>query len=265
MKDHYGFDIVEISDLNNIADQPCHYKYESIDFYYNRNTNIKKYLIVSFHGGIYPTTPIPVFRSYNLKYDNADILSISDRLVEQYYGKVALGWFLSTTKHDYDAIYTAIIAHIGSKYDDIIFFGTSGGGFPSLYYACKFRQICLIGNPQIYLEKFQQRIADLNKILENDNDNLIQINIEEYMINNPPKYIYYSINQADNHHYNVHAMPFFDFCARIDFTNLNNMTFDTKHDNPHSIVFESCYNTIIRSIFNKKLIIIHYAISISRI
>ncbi|MBA3286194.1 MAG: hypothetical protein H0U27_14215 [Nitrosopumilus sp.] len=114
-----------------------------------------------------------VFRGYNYNIKNTDILCISDALLEKYKDdKMALSWYLSTEKYNFEQTYTEIIECIIKKYSKVLFCGTSGGGYPALYYASKFNKLCLIGNSQIYLDKYTYFLT-LNNILEKNNDKIV--------------------------------------------------------------------------------------------
>lgn len=236
MKDHYGFDVVALDDLTNITNGNNHYVYGGVDFLYKNNGN--KHLLVTFHGAAKLSVKLPIFRCYNRTYNNSDVLCISDIVLDKYRSKqLELAWFLSTEKHNAGIIYEKIFNHIINKYTKVLFFGTSGGGFPALYYACKYNAICLLGNSQIYPDKYKY-YPTLTKILQENNDKLIVHHIEDIMITNLPKQIILSTNTNDAVHYQDHTLPFIEFCKKINFNNITLLSFDGHHVDAHSHYFQ---------------------------
>ena len=72
------------------------------------------------------------------------------------YDDYQVGWCLSSAKYNSDIIYKELFGYlIDSKpYKNVIFTGSSAGGYPSLYFASYFNKIALFSNPQLYLEKY---------------------------------------------------------------------------------------------------------------
>ena len=101
---------------------------------------------------------------------------------------------LSTKKcnveQDYIELFRYIINHKNTK--KIIFSGSSAGGYPSIKYASIFGQICLVGNPQLYLKKYPSFQTCLVKWLEKYKDKPIyqNNNIEKLILDHKPSKIY---------------------------------------------------------------------------
>lgn len=247
MKDHYGFDVMAINDLSNITTGNIHYIYEDVHFLYKNNN--KKHLIVSFHGAIKENTRYPVFRNYDKNYINSDMLSIFDGMLHKYKTQgLLLSWYLSSEKYNFNEIYTKIIKQIIGKYKKVLFFGTSGGGYPALYYACIFNSHCLIGNSQLYLEKYKY-YSTFKKILLDADDKIIVKNIEDVIVTNPPKLLTISTNIDDEHHNIEHSEPFVKFCKDNKIYGLNAQFFKGTNPTAHSQYFETGHRRIINKFF----------------
>lgn len=214
----YGWEIAK--NINNIEtefnNKDCirqHFKYKDTYFFYYRKLN-SKYLLIFFHGAIDNRVTLPVYRGYNYKIDNADILSINDNFLIKYStNRLLLSWFLSTNIVDNDIIYIKIIESIINcyPYKKILFLGSSGGGYPALKYSSYFNQYALIQNSQIYLDKYPYYKEMIDIIEDNDNKiiyNNIDIFFKKY---GAPKKIYLFQNKLDTHHYTEHYIPFKKF------------------------------------------------------
>lgn len=210
---NYNLNKIEIINFNEIDETNIqnYYRYNNVDFYYKKN-NISDKLIVSFHGAIRGNNirqPLPVFRSFNMKKYN--LLSISDALLELY-ENLDLGWFLYSKQSTIGNTYIEIIKFFLTKYSNVIFSGSSGGGFPSLLYSSYFYKKALIYNSQFYLDKYYDKLKKIIDTLEIEISDFEQTNCEEII----KKYnlpfcaiIYCNIN--DTHHYEYHFMQFRKF------------------------------------------------------
>lgn len=156
---HYGFELKCVSTLEETDDSGNYYhKYKGVHFYHKKHNESDK-LIVSFNGAMYrsPTSPtgmalLPIFRGFDWKYN---MLCMSDKLLEDFSNeKLEVGWFLSPRNSNYLNIYTEIIGHVMKSHNNVIFHGSSAGGFPSLYFSCFFHQKALILNAQFYIERY---------------------------------------------------------------------------------------------------------------
>ena len=209
----YNIDCEYIGDLNETGDTGnSFYNYNGIHFYHKKNNNSKN-LLISFNGLIQnkfkDVVPLPVFRSfYNKEYNT---LSLSDKLLEDYSDKkLLLSWFVSPDNTNYFERYIEIIQFFINKYDKIIFYGSSGGGFPSLLFASHFNKTALIFNSQLYLENywyFKEFINIVQPSIDNNNYNI------EYITNNynKPLHSYIYVNENDINHYEKHFKSFKQF------------------------------------------------------
>ena len=237
MKDSYGFLISKIDNLEKITDGNIHYVYKDIHFLHKKKPN-EKNLAVIFHGAYAGKNVI--FRGYD--FEGYDVLSFHDKLINIYGGpfsnekKITLAWFQNSKKYpNLISVYTEIIGSIVKKYNNIVFQGTSGGCFSSLYYSSIFKQHCIIGNPQIYLEKYKH-YQKLEKALELNGDKLIpNVNIHDHFKKyGYPKNILLYSNTLDLHHYNEHILPFVKKCKEDSNYVVDLRTFTLKPTNNRS-------------------------------
>ena len=197
---NYNFKEIKIEnlvDVNLHKDNNNYYLFNNVNFYYKINNKNAKKLLIGFHGA--NSNHEILFRGYNYDFNNINVLSICDVLPLKY-ENIVLSWYLSTNKINNENIYQEIISYFNNKYEKLYFFGSSGGGFPSIKYACLFNQYAIVGNSQLYLENysyFPQLIDELKK----NNDKLIysKNQIENILLTNTPKKILIFNNLNDNH------------------------------------------------------------------
>jgi hypothetical protein len=212
---NYNLTQQNIDNLNDINENntKIYYKYRLIDFYYKKKDNSDK-LLITFHGSNTANTkigranPIPIFRCYCWNYN---ILCISDVLLELY-PNINLGWYLSPLNTNIKQTYIEIIQFFLNKYKNVIFYGSSGGGFPSLLFSSYFQKKAFIQNSQIYLNKyfniFDRILKETNmKITDIDEINGEQI-IQNYGL---PQHLIFYCNTNDTHNYTKHYLPFLEF------------------------------------------------------
>lgn len=214
----YKFQHIVIENLSKhqFVDGDIHYTWKDVDFLYKHKKTNRK-LVVFFHGALNDTNiSAYTFRGYDYEFPNTDILSLSNLLIKKYHKtkKILLSWYLSTKDHNHLPLYTGIFDKIlKKKYDKVLFTGTSGGGYPAIFFSSLYHSECLISNSQIYLNKynyFAKLLAHL-KITESDLD----IDIEKHIMKRgPPKKIYLYTNQRDVNHYENHTLPFIVFLKK---------------------------------------------------
>ena len=166
------------------------------------------------------------------------------------YNKYNINWTLETKKYKTDAIYKELFRYFINKknYSNIIFTGTSAGGFPSIKFACMFNAIGLISNSQIYIENYGSshlgRIGfkQLQNMVKEENDEIIyEPNQIELIMNRykPKKIIIY--NNKKDYTYKGHTLPLVKFIKSNQIDHLFE-TFVFEYDKPvgtthHSILF----------------------------
>lgn len=213
-----------------------HLEYKGCRWFINIKDPTLKTVII-FHGARNADTKLPIFRGADFKIPY-NLVSISDMLFPIYNNStnpLLLGWYLSTKKYNnidtYDEIIKLILTWAKNK---VLFTSTSGGAYISLYFASLHRQTALIGNPQIYLEKYPY-YRKFKEILTENNDEPVNISIlEHFKIKGLPESIIYYINTYDDHHYNEHYMPFQKECLNLKVNLITNKFSipENSHGNP---------------------------------
>lgn len=207
---------ISCKDIASLDDADCtgqfYNCYRSVKFLYICN-NKSKDLVVPFHAALSKTetsptglTNLPVFPDYRNKIHN--ILSISDRLLEDNI-EMRMSWFSSSKSCDYIQIYKEIMQFFIGHHKNIVFKGSSAGGFPSLYFAIYFKQVALVFNPQLYLPLFPYYKQFLEMVGEKS-DNTIEQLCTQY---GHPKHAYIYINKRDVIHYTDHIVKFQNYVA----------------------------------------------------
>jgi UDP-N-acetylglucosamine 2-epimerase (non-hydrolysing) len=195
-KNSYNFKTININNLaadlenNKNSNYHYHYQYKQYDFLYKNKRNNN--LLVTFHGSRKLSTPLPIFRLFNYEINNYDIMSFSDPYFK-YYDALEINWFLSENSSTITNIKN-IIDCVKKRYNKIIFYGSSGGGYIALILSGYFNEYALITNSQLYLQKIVEKFE--------------YVNLDNYLITNKPKKIVIYQNIDDKHHYNEHYKIF---------------------------------------------------------
>ena len=208
----------------------------------------------NFHGSI-PSTLVGkydvMFRGYNYNINNTDIVCVSDFLLNKY-KKYSVNWTLSTNKHsNTNIIYNEVFNHIinnSKKYKNVVFTGSSAGGFPSIKFASFFNATAIIANSQLYLENYvnNKGLLAINNYIDNDDEVIYKYKMIEEIIlqSHPKKIIYYqNVNDIGPNPHNSYN-DFLQFKMFIKNNNLNEIcdfnSFETDlYDkrNQHSIQY----------------------------
>ena len=192
-------------------------------FFVKKNNNI----VFNFHGNVRDKGLDRVtFRGFCYDINNTDIICISDYLLNKY-EDLHITWGLSTKKYNADCIYKEVFTYLINlkNYKNIVFTGSSVGGFPSLKYASIFNCTAIIANSQLYLEDYgkwaKNGFYTTKSIVENNNDELVyedkQIEsiIEKYK---PKKVIIYNNTKCQT--YRRHLQVFIDYIEKSKISNL---------------------------------------------
>lgn len=202
----YGYEQQTINELNNIDNNTNNfYNYKGLHFLSKLSCKNKN-LVICFHGSI----PYhkkgefnAVFRGVNYIINNTDIICISDYYLHKYKDNFTVSWSLSTKKHsNLDLLYKKLFEYIinKKKYKNVIFTGTSAGGFPSLKFGSFFNSTVIISNSQLYIENYDNNsgLQNIKNFIDND-DEIIYENkmIEKIILQSKPKQIIYYQNKQD--------------------------------------------------------------------
>lgn len=220
----------KIENLNNInCNSDNWYCYKDLNFLVKFKSNNSN-LVIFFHGALPNIEDRDCcFRGFNYEIDNTNIVCVSDILISKY-KNFQISWFLSSTKHNINSNYIEVFDYLINKqnYKKIIFTGTSGGGYPSLYFASYYKKIALISNSQIYPEYYWHYNDLINKLKDNEDALLYENkNIEKIIINKQPEkiYLYQNLNDTSLFHIeNCYYIPFIKFISDNNLDNILDLT-----------------------------------------
>lgn len=159
-------DIDEIEELQNGRICSFYKGYQFDSFFYRKDS---KYLYVILNGAL--TGKKPQFRRWSYySFLDGSVLDIADPMYEKYDG-LELGWYYGGNEDNlrsYLACYVKKIAdYIQVKYENIIFWGSSGGGAAALECANYVKDsIAVTINPQIMLQEYYyaNKFEDITQI-----------------------------------------------------------------------------------------------------
>lgn len=241
----------EINETKNVC---LHYEHNDIQFAFRHVENSGK-LVISFHGETKTDFQLPIFRFPFIRNSSpVSHLSICDDLLIKYKNdELTLSWYLDTIKYSNHKKYHELINFIINTYaindkvnDKVIFFGTSGGGFPALKYSSIFNKSCLISNFQVYLDK-HGRFKNLCKILEKNNDELVYEKLEDiFQKYGNPECIHLYTNSRDKPSYVNQTLPFINYLESINANvKINIFIGDPTVENQHRNQFDTCYKKLL--------------------
>ncbi len=248
-----GSNVISLNNINDIQKNTNNaYNFKNCTFLL-KTLEKNDTLVISFHGAINNNNSDLkhiIFRGYDIPESLCDVLCISDALMNVY-KHYTVNWYLSTIKYNFEPIYQEIIKYAINlkKYKNVIFTGTSAGGYPALLYASIFNGIALIGNPILYpeiygLDRFKNNVIvhyyKHKQLLEENKDKLLynEKDIEKILLENKPKKIIYYQNIKDGH-CETSSYPFIDFIKTININILFKL-FNPDCEDPykqHSITF----------------------------
>ena len=242
MKNSYCYDQDSIESLDEVdLSTPKIYRYKNVYFLYKPAANPRN-LLVSFNGALRKEMAGSiVFRGYNYSIQDTSILCISDALLVRH-PSLLLSWYLDFSGTSFNDTYLHLVLFFINSLAtrQLVFTGTSGGGFPAVRYASIFNGIALISNSQIYPEKYPYW-KSLCAYATNASLSIESYHLEALLSEKKPKSIICYQNTSDRHHYCKQFLPFLSFCmdSSIDIMPLS---FNEEHDShinlaAHSIIF----------------------------
>jgi hypothetical protein len=217
-------------------------KWEGVnyDFFVRLKSNSNK--LIFFGNGAYDSEKmsLPVFQRYSWVTDIEDsVIIYNDPTL--YLGKMNLGWGQGTAERFYlkelSIIMEKIISKLSIGISNVTFYGSSAGGFQSLYLAGLIKgSKALVNNPQTVIPQYYQ--SHVKKMYSMSYSGLEQNFIEEIYrerldigaffksINYIPEVLYIQ-NLACTHDVKFHLNPFWNELMDLkgDF-NISRITFD---------------------------------------
>lgn len=164
---------------------------------YKQNVQPKKIYVI-YTGGRPESASSPHFVrwSYYPLIESLDsmILCISDPMFQKY-EELLLGWYYGTEDECYITLSLEIVKAVcdsaNVKYEDVIFFGSSGGGYASVYASVMLRGSTSVSiNPQIYLSRYSywQKFQEITGLNLNKRDKLNRDNLVGLIRNSESKH-----------------------------------------------------------------------------
>lgn len=224
----YGCKPIYINDLKNIdKNSSNHYIYNNLHFLSKQRRNNKN-LVIIFHGAVMQGKNIKrkginrtIFRGYDYNIRDTDIICITDYLLKKY-NDYSVNWALSTVRFHVEDVYRTLFSFLKKRkqYKNVVFTGTSAGGYPSLKYAAIYNSVALIANSQIYLENYGG-FATLKNMLEKNSDKVLYKNreIETILAKNKPKHVFIYNNIRDST-YSRDLEPLIKYIKKTGINNL---------------------------------------------
>jgi hypothetical protein len=169
-----------------------------------------------------------------------NVFGISDKLLEIYTNqRIRSTSFSSTIKHDYRAIYDEIIDYIikSQSHTNVLSFGSSDGGYPALYNACRFNTKVLIANTQPYPEQHSPRWEAFCKAVKDTDDkdavkDFMPIETAIATFGAPKQTVFYC-NLNDNYAFIKSAIQFATFAKKAKLDNIEVIFFiSSEPDRP---------------------------------
>lgn len=171
--------------------------------------------VVCFHAAlaISRTTSYPLFSALRMTTDlNANVLCVSDPILER---GLSLGWYAGAKGQPLQRDLPNVIRHFLAGYDapqNVVFFGSSGGGFAGLFYSHGFPGSSVLAmNAQTNISEYTQSVV--SEYVQNAwGENLLEdapitSNLIEVYRDGFPNTVYYMQNLHDSHHRDRHVAP----------------------------------------------------------
>lgn len=170
--------------------------------------------LVLFHAAIDPRkTTLPVFIGQQLTSEiDANLIFISEPALDL---GAPIGWFTGTTDCNLQNELVPVIAHIQDSLktaQHLIFYGSSAGGFASLFYSYHFPgSLCIAANPQTDIAKYHSKHIKIfnNRVWGTEDINKVpaQTEICSLYSSGFPNYVAYLQNSDDGLHVQHHCLP----------------------------------------------------------
>lgn len=218
---------------------------DNVDFYIKINIKPKtNYLIAFSNGAVNPEKKQPpVFMRSKWQEDyNASCIFIDDRTIHN--TDMSIGWGIGTKDRyyimDYSEIIKMICGILNYKSENVIYYGSSAGGYMSIALASYHRNsYAIANNPQTYIYKYQA--YHVNKIYNNIFSGMSKkqalkryskrFSLSALMSKNKniPR-TFYLQNRLCENDMDKHLNPFLTNAKKynIDLTNINFILYDDK-------------------------------------
>ncbi|MGO3077941.1 hypothetical protein [Corynebacterium casei] len=173
-----------------------------------------KTTLVLFHAAVNPKqTTLPVFIGHQLTSDiKANLIFVSEPSLDL---GASIGWFCGDPTRDLQSKLKSILKHIQESLKtshNLVFYGSSAGGFASLYYSHHFKHsLAVVANPQTDISKYHIEHVDqfLNRAWGTSNIEDVTATTEVCSMYSKsfPNYVAYLQNCNDDLHISEHCLP----------------------------------------------------------
>lgn len=238
------------------------------DYKYFPKVNNEK-LLVLFNGAIdRKISPPPVFQRSTWVDDfNANVLIVNDPTLTAT-NDLNIGWYVGNEKENAQyyivTFLKKFIEVMNFKYQDVLLYGSSAGGFASMIFALHLKVPCVVNNPQVDVLGYDGNFAKklITKNFNNMNENEFRekyqnrINVVELFknVNRMPK-IYYLQNILDMSHYKKHYSKVIDlYVSKFTIQNNFNSFLYSDDISGHNALGKSDTVIIVNSILEDKTV-----------
>ncbi|TDA95377.1 hypothetical protein [Halomonas marinisediminis] len=236
-----------VSDMDSVVDGRYLIRRDGVDFEFllqNASRISSKKLFVLLSGARDPNRhPLPKFDRWKWvdKFPGA-MLNVSDPSFYKKEEGIRIGWYTGPRDHSYIESITSIVREfagcLGIQNKDIIFYGSSAGGFAALSMGCHVNEstsVCI--NPQINVLKY-----NLNHVVNNflkyvyqaergdlTDQDMLRLDVSRLFKKAETAKCLYVQNVLDVHHYQDHYKYFIDCNGESDNNHLlETMLFSSK-------------------------------------
>jgi len=220
LNEYFGLEIVE----NEI-------KYEFLI----KISSVNKNLICNGSGGVYRTGPEaiepPIFNRHSWYNEFEESFLVYNDPCYYHDDDVRIGWYVGTPKIYYleiiARIITKIVESVGIKNENILFFGSSGGGFSAIQLGTLIKKsTVLVNNPQTIVKNYHRDHVEnmLNRCFKGLNEEFIfdeygyRLNvIEMFKKENYVPNILYFVNSKSIADVKSHLIPLIEGISELSF------------------------------------------------
>ena len=169
--------------------------------------------LVVFHAAAdLSQTSLPLFTGERLtEGSEANIVFVSDPMLERGCG---IGWFTGDNDCKFQAKLVAILQKVQKDLDasNLIFYGSSAGGFAALYYSHQFpNSLAVVSNPQTNIAEYHEAAVKqyAQRVWKSDDisNALATTDLVPLYAKSFPNYVAYLTNEKDEFHNSHHLAP----------------------------------------------------------
>lgn len=179
--------------------------------------------LVMFHAAVDPKkTSLPVFIGHQLTAElDANLIFVSEPALEL---GASIGWFTGDAVRDLQSELVKVLKHIQAGLPvakHLMFYGSSAGGFASLYYShCFAGSLAIVANPQTDISKFHPEHVGrfLDRVWKTGDIRSIpaQTEVRSLYKKSFPNHVAYLQNSNDVLHVQEHCLPWAEVTKKFE-------------------------------------------------